>query len=127
MVFWGYPCVPFSPRFSRIEENGAQGIPLCSFWLMLHCRRVAEVSPLLSIGWWYLSSVSLKRHCCRVSVADQGWWVYLLDPRPDAVHYILGVLRVSAVPCICQMTGTLPPLLDSGGWRHARMKLWVKV
>ncbi|GFX79945.1 uncharacterized protein TNCV_558441 [Trichonephila clavipes] len=51
----------------------------------LRCRRVAGVNPLLSIGWWYLSSVSPKRHCC----------------------------RVSAVPGFSQMTGTLPPLLDS--------------
>ncbi|GFU97987.1 uncharacterized protein TNCV_3150281 [Trichonephila clavipes] len=43
------------------------------------------VSPFLSIGWWYLSSVSPKRHCCRVSAADKGWRVYPLDPRPDAV------------------------------------------
>ncbi|GFW30655.1 hypothetical protein TNCV_455921 [Trichonephila clavipes] len=28
-------------------------------------------------------------------------------------YFILGVLQVSAVPGICQMTGTLPPLSDS--------------
>ncbi|GFS92647.1 uncharacterized protein TNCV_1160931 [Trichonephila clavipes] len=54
-------------------------------WPTLRCRRVAGVSPLLSIGWWYLSSESPKRHCCRVSAADKGCRVYPLDPRPDAV------------------------------------------
>ncbi|GFT93563.1 uncharacterized protein TNCV_2197711 [Trichonephila clavipes] len=54
-------------------------------WPTLQSRGVAGVSPLLSIGWWYLSSVSPKRHCSRVSAADKGCWVYPLDPRPDAV------------------------------------------
>ncbi|GFV15211.1 uncharacterized protein TNCV_4650431 [Trichonephila clavipes] len=54
-------------------------------WPTLRCRRVAGVSPLLSIGWWYLSSVSPKRHCCRVSAADKECRVYPLDPRTDAV------------------------------------------
>ncbi|GFW80147.1 uncharacterized protein TNCV_460551 [Trichonephila clavipes] len=53
-------------------------------WSTFRCRRVAGVSPLLSIGWWYLSSVSPKRHCCRVSIADKGCRVYPLDPHPDA-------------------------------------------
>ncbi|GFV25509.1 uncharacterized protein TNCV_1147791 [Trichonephila clavipes] len=125
-------------------------------WPTLRCRREAGVSPLLSIGWWYLSSVSPKRHCCRVSAADKGWRVYPLDPRPDAVALYSGctpdspltvspprtlnscrgvisepdllcaseteileglsdqgVTQVSAMPGFCQMTGTLPPLLDS--------------
>ncbi|GFX62116.1 uncharacterized protein TNCV_2228421 [Trichonephila clavipes] len=81
----GILCVPFGPRSSRLEEIVGLGIPLRSLWPTLRCRRVAGVSPLLSIGWWYLSSVSPKRHCCRVSAADKGRWVYPLDPRPDAV------------------------------------------
>ncbi|GFV45652.1 uncharacterized protein TNCV_3323711 [Trichonephila clavipes] len=72
-------------RSSRVEEIVGLGIPLRSLWPTLHCRRVAGVSPLLSIGWWYLSSVSPKRHCCRVSAADKGCRVYPLDPRRDAV------------------------------------------
>ncbi|GFV94613.1 putative RNA-directed DNA polymerase from transposon BS [Trichonephila clavipes] len=48
-----------------MEEIGGLGIPLRSLWPTLHCRRVAGVSPLLSIGWCYLSSVSPKRHCYR--------------------------------------------------------------
>ncbi|GFX87046.1 uncharacterized protein TNCV_2636861 [Trichonephila clavipes] len=59
-------------------------------WPTLRCRRVAGVSPLLSIGWWYLSSESPKRHCCRVSAADKGCRVYPLDPRPDAVALYSG-------------------------------------
>ncbi|PRD22178.1 UNVERIFIED_CONTAM: hypothetical protein NCL1_49803 [Trichonephila clavipes] len=49
-------------------------------WPTLRCRRVAGVNPLLSIGWWYLSSVSPKRHCYRVIAADKGCRVYSLDP-----------------------------------------------
>ncbi|GFU95802.1 uncharacterized protein TNCV_4903941 [Trichonephila clavipes] len=59
-------------------------------WPTLRCRREAGVSPLLSIGWWYLSSESPKRHCCRVSVADKGCRIYPLDPRPDAVALYSG-------------------------------------
>ncbi|GFU43424.1 uncharacterized protein TNCV_53271 [Trichonephila clavipes] len=59
-------------------------------WPTLRCRREAGVSPLLSIGWWYLSSESPKRHCCRVSAADKGCRVYPLDPRPDAVALYFG-------------------------------------
>ncbi|GFX87057.1 uncharacterized protein TNCV_2636971 [Trichonephila clavipes] len=54
-------------------------------WPTLHCRREAGVSPLLSIGSWYLSSASPKRHCCKVSAADKGCRIYPLDPRPDAI------------------------------------------
>ncbi|GFW71700.1 uncharacterized protein TNCV_219141 [Trichonephila clavipes] len=57
---------------------------------MLRCRREAGVSPLRSIGWWYLSSVSPKRQRCRVSAADKGCRVYPLDPRPDAVVLYFG-------------------------------------
>ncbi|GFW74240.1 uncharacterized protein TNCV_2524441 [Trichonephila clavipes] len=81
MVFWGSFAFPLA---HALEEIDSLGIPLRSFWPTLHCRRVAGVSPLLSIGWWCLSSVSPKRHCYRVSAADMGWWVYPLDPRPDA-------------------------------------------
>ncbi|GFV35404.1 uncharacterized protein TNCV_3204361 [Trichonephila clavipes] len=76
-------CLPCAA--SRKEEIGGLGIPLRSLWPPLHCKRVARVSRLLSIGWWYLSSVSPKRHCCRVNDADKGWRIYPLDPRPDAV------------------------------------------
>ncbi|GFV68647.1 uncharacterized protein TNCV_4883462 [Trichonephila clavipes] len=110
----GDPLRSLCPRSSRMEEIGGLGIPLRSLWPTLHCRRVAGVSPLLSIGWWYLCSVSSKRHCCRISAADKGWRVYPLDLRPDAV-----VLYSGCTPgkrhawFFCQMTGTLPPLLDS--------------
>ncbi|GFV75828.1 uncharacterized protein TNCV_1757561 [Trichonephila clavipes] len=57
---------------------------------MLHCRRVAGVRSLLSIGWWYISSVSPKRHCCRVSAADKERRVYPLDTRPDDVALCSG-------------------------------------
>ncbi|GFT51586.1 putative RNA-directed DNA polymerase from transposon BS [Trichonephila clavipes] len=64
-------------------------------WPTLRCRRVAGVSPLLSIGWWYLSSISPKRHCCRVSAVPG----FLPDDRHTASRVGL-----------------------RGGWRHARMK-----
>ncbi|GFX24515.1 uncharacterized protein TNCV_2106981 [Trichonephila clavipes] len=82
-------------------------------WPTLRCRRVAGVSPLLSIGWWYLSSESPKRHCCRVSAADKGCRVYPLDPHPDAVALYSGCTSGKRRAWFCQMTGTLPPLLDS--------------
>ncbi|GFS57920.1 uncharacterized protein TNCV_2710661 [Trichonephila clavipes] len=82
-------CVPFA-HTSHTEEIGGLGIPLRSLWPTLHCRRVAGVSPLLSIGWWYLSFVSPKRHCYRVSAADKGCRVDPLDPRPDAVALYSG-------------------------------------
>ncbi|GFX12988.1 uncharacterized protein TNCV_3659841 [Trichonephila clavipes] len=106
-----------------MEEIGGLGIPLRSFWPTLHCRLVEGVSPLLSIGWWYLSSLSPKRHCCRVSAADKGCRVYPLDPRPGAV-----VLYSGCTPGKCRAwflpddrhTASLVGL--HGGWRHARMK-----
>ncbi|GFV21135.1 uncharacterized protein TNCV_4267681 [Trichonephila clavipes] len=82
-------------------------------WPTLRCRREAGVSPLLSIGWWYLFSESPKRHCCRVSAADKGCRVYPLDPRPDAVALYSGCTSGKRRAWFCQMTGTLPPLLDS--------------
>ncbi|GFW52233.1 uncharacterized protein TNCV_2426801 [Trichonephila clavipes] len=81
-----------------MEEIGGLGIPLHSLWPTLHYRWVAGVSPLLSISWWYLSSVSPKRHCCRVSTADKGWRLYPLDPHPDAVVLYSGCTPDSAVP-----------------------------
>ncbi|GFU53020.1 hypothetical protein TNCV_4853691 [Trichonephila clavipes] len=69
LVAWGHLCVLFGPRFTVYGWQGE----------------------LLSIGWWYLYSVSPKRHCCRVSAADKGWWVYPLDPRPDASSIIFWV------------------------------------
>ncbi|GFX21784.1 uncharacterized protein TNCV_2310631 [Trichonephila clavipes] len=97
-----------------MEEIGGLGIPLRSLWPTLHCRRVAGVSPLLSIGWWYLSSGTPKRGttCYRVSAADKGCRVYPLDPRPDAVALCSGCTPGKR-RVFCQMTGTLPPLLDS--------------
>ncbi|GFV70674.1 uncharacterized protein TNCV_3842511 [Trichonephila clavipes] len=69
-------------------------------WPTLRCRREAGVSPLLSIGWWYLSSEPPKRHCCRVS-AVPGFL-------PDDRH-----------------TASLVGL--RGGWRHARMKFCTRI
>ncbi|GFW42739.1 uncharacterized protein TNCV_473291 [Trichonephila clavipes] len=81
-------------------------------WPTLRCRRVVGISPLLSIGWWYLSLVSPKRHCCRVSTANKGCRVYPLDPRPDAVVLYSRCTPGKHLAWFCQMTGTLPPLLD---------------
>ncbi|GFT19141.1 uncharacterized protein TNCV_302771 [Trichonephila clavipes] len=82
-------------------------------WPTFRCRREAGVSPLLSIGWLYLSSVSLKRHCCRVSSADKGCRVYPLDPHPDAVSLYSRCTSGKRRAWFCQMTGTLALLLDS--------------
>ncbi|GFV65479.1 uncharacterized protein TNCV_1737161 [Trichonephila clavipes] len=110
------------PRSSRMEEIGGLGVPLRSLWPTLHCRRVAGVSPLLSIGWWYLSSLSPKRHCCRVSAADKGCRVDPLDPRPDAVVLYSGCTpgkrRAWYMPDD-RHTASLVGL--RGGWRLARM------
>ncbi|GFU76180.1 hypothetical protein TNCV_1233311 [Trichonephila clavipes] len=58
---------------------------------------------------------SQERHCCRVSAADKRWRAYPLDPRTDAVALYSGCTpdkrRAWFLPG-CQMTGTLPPLLD---------------
>ncbi|GFV45655.1 uncharacterized protein TNCV_3323741 [Trichonephila clavipes] len=94
-------------------------------WPTLRCRREAGVSPLLSIGWWYLSSESPKGHCCRVSAADKGCRVYPLDPRPDAVALYSGCTsgkrRAWFLPDD-RHTASLVGL--RGGWRHARMKFF---
>ncbi|GFX62274.1 uncharacterized protein TNCV_3306471 [Trichonephila clavipes] len=97
-------------------------------WPTLRCRREAGVSPHLSIGWCYISSVSPKRHCCRVSAADKGYRVYLLDSRPDAV-----ALYFRCTPGKCRAwflpddrhTASLVGL--RGGWRHARTKLYTRI
>ncbi|GFV64317.1 uncharacterized protein TNCV_2502351 [Trichonephila clavipes] len=91
----------------------------------LRCRREAGVSPLLSIGWWYLSSVSPKRHCCRVSAADKWCRVYPLDPRPNAVVLCSGCTpgkrRAWYLPGY-RHSASLVGL--RGGWRHARTKFY---
>ncbi|GFT89973.1 uncharacterized protein TNCV_4592751 [Trichonephila clavipes] len=106
-----------------MEEIGGLGIPLRSLWPMLHSRRVTGVSPLLSISWWYLSSVFPKRHCYRVSAADKGWRVYPLDPPPDGVSLhsecTIGKRRAWYLPDDLH-TASLVGL--RGGWRHSRMK-----
>ncbi|GFT35569.1 uncharacterized protein TNCV_4870651 [Trichonephila clavipes] len=63
-------------------------------WPTLCCRQVVGLSPLLSTGWWYLSSVSPKRHCYRVNNADKRCRVQPLDPRPDAVALCSGCTSV---------------------------------
>ncbi|GFV25446.1 uncharacterized protein TNCV_1147161 [Trichonephila clavipes] len=96
-------------------------------WPTLRCRREAGVSPLLSIGWWYLSSVSPKRHCCRVSAADKGWRVHPLDPHPDAVSLYSGCSlgkRCAWYLPDDRHTASLVGL--RGGWRHARTKLCTR-
>ncbi|GFW61946.1 uncharacterized protein TNCV_4669711 [Trichonephila clavipes] len=126
MVFWGsfaFLC----PRFSHLEEIGGLGIPLRSLWPMLHCRRVTGVSPLLSIGWWYLSSVSPKRHCCRVSAADKECRVYPLDPRPDAVALYSGCTPGKRRAwCLPDDRHTASLVGLRGGWRHARTKFFTR-
>ncbi|GFW64574.1 uncharacterized protein TNCV_3513961 [Trichonephila clavipes] len=94
-------------------------------WPTLHCRRVAGVSPLLSIGWWFLSSVSPKRHCCRVSAADKGCRVYPLDPLPGLCSECTsGKRRAWCLPDD-RPTASLVGL--HGGWRHARMKCFTRI
>ncbi|GFW47200.1 uncharacterized protein TNCV_56531 [Trichonephila clavipes] len=110
-----------------MEEIDGLGIPLRSLWPTLHCRRVAGVRPLLSIGWWYLSLGSSKRHCCRVSAADNGCRVYPLDSRPDAVALDSGCTsgkrRAWFLPDD-QHLASLVGLRD--GWRHARTKAFTR-
>ncbi|GFU41029.1 uncharacterized protein TNCV_4645991 [Trichonephila clavipes] len=81
-------------------------------WPPLRCRRETGVSPLLSIGWWYLSSVSPKRHCCRVSAADKGCRVYPLDNRPDAVVLFSGCTSGKRRAWFLPDDRQMPPLLD---------------
>ncbi|GFT04488.1 uncharacterized protein TNCV_1929981 [Trichonephila clavipes] len=95
---------------------------------MKYLRQKAGVSPLLSIGWWYLSLVSPKRHCCRVSAADKGFRVYPLDPRPGAVVLYSGCTpgkhRAWFLPDD-RHTASLVGL--RGGWRHARTKMFTRI
>ncbi|GFW75942.1 uncharacterized protein TNCV_3247071 [Trichonephila clavipes] len=72
---------------TRTRGKWSLGFLLRALRPMLLRRRVAGVSPLLSIGWWYLSWVSPKRNCCRVSAGDKGRWDYPLDPRPDTIIF----------------------------------------
>ncbi|GFV28434.1 uncharacterized protein TNCV_3983851 [Trichonephila clavipes] len=73
----------------------------------------------------YLSSVSPKRHCCRVIAADKRCRVYPLDPRPDAVALYCGCTpgkrRAWFLP---DDTASLVGL--RGGWRHARTKMFAR-
>ncbi|GFV61715.1 uncharacterized protein TNCV_188731 [Trichonephila clavipes] len=111
-----------------MEQIWGLGIPLRSLWPTLRCRRVEGVSPLLLIGWWYLSSLSPKRHCCRVSAADKGCRVYPLDPCTDAVVLYSGCTpgkrRAWFLPDD-RHTASLVGL--GGGWRHARMKFSTRI
>ncbi|GFV78215.1 uncharacterized protein TNCV_1036831 [Trichonephila clavipes] len=97
-------------------------------WPTLCCRREAEVSPLLSIGWWDLSSGTPKRHCCRVSAADKVCRVYPLDPRPDAVVLYSGCTpgkrRAWLLP---DNRHTASPVGLRGGWRHGRTKMFTRI
>ncbi|GFU90192.1 uncharacterized protein TNCV_3873961 [Trichonephila clavipes] len=116
----GDPLRSLCLRSSRLEEIVGLGIPLRSFWPTLLCRRVAGVSPLLSIGWWLSLGVPEETLRCRVSAADK---VYPLDPRPDIVVLYSGCTsgkrRAWYLPDD-QHTASLVGL--RGGWRHSRMK-----
>ncbi|GFU42651.1 uncharacterized protein TNCV_1470501 [Trichonephila clavipes] len=96
-------------------------------WPTLRCRWEAGVSLLLSIGWWYLSSVFPKSHCCRVSAADKGCRIYPLDPRPDAVVLYSGCTpgkrRAWYLPDD-RHTASLVGLRN--GWSHARTKMFTR-
>ncbi|GFX39756.1 uncharacterized protein TNCV_2105001 [Trichonephila clavipes] len=110
-----------------MEEIDGLGIPLRSLWPTLHCRRVAGVSPLLSIGWWYLSLVSPKRHCCRVSAADKGCRIYPLDPHPDAVSLYSGCTPGKRRAWFLPDDRHPASLVGlRGGWRLARTKVFSR-
>ncbi|GFX38198.1 uncharacterized protein TNCV_3837971 [Trichonephila clavipes] len=73
--------------------------------------------------------MSPKRHCCRVSAADKGWRVYTLGPHPDAVSLYSGCTLPLANTHAWYLpddrhTASLVGL--RGGWRHARMKLFLR-
>ncbi|GFT48718.1 uncharacterized protein TNCV_594951 [Trichonephila clavipes] len=91
------------------------------------CRRMAGMSSLLSIGWWYLYSVSSKRHCCRISAEDKGSGVYPLDPHIDTVELYSGCTpgkrRAWFSPDDLH-TASLVGL--RGMWRHARTKMFTR-
>ncbi|GFS91161.1 uncharacterized protein TNCV_2214931 [Trichonephila clavipes] len=108
-------------------EIDGLGILLRSLWPTLHCRRVTGVNPLLSIGWWYLSLVSPKRHCYRVSAADKGCRVYPLDPRPDAVALYYGCTPGKRRAWFLPDDRTLPPLVGGGKpERRSYAYLWIQ-
>ncbi|GFX85025.1 uncharacterized protein TNCV_4998541 [Trichonephila clavipes] len=101
---------------------------------LLRCRWEAGVIPLLSIGWWYLSSVSPKRHCCRVSAADKVCRVYPLDPRPDAVALYSALVLYSGCTPGKRRAWFLPDDRHTaslvglrGRWRYARMKFSTRI
>ncbi|GFV75548.1 uncharacterized protein TNCV_2239971 [Trichonephila clavipes] len=111
---------------SRLEEIGGLGIPLRSLWLTRHYRRVAGVSPLLSIGWWYLFLVAPRSHCYRVRAADKWCRVFPLDPRPDAVALYSGCTPGKRCAWFLpddRHTASLVGL--RGGWRHAWTKMFT--
>ncbi|GFX40986.1 uncharacterized protein TNCV_2216841 [Trichonephila clavipes] len=92
----------------------------------LHCRRVAGVSPFLSISWWYLSSVSLKRICCRIRATDKGCWVYPLNLRPDTVALYSGCTPGKHRAWFLLDERHPASLVRlRGGWRHSRMKVFT--
>ncbi|GFV66205.1 hypothetical protein TNCV_355851 [Trichonephila clavipes] len=69
-----------------------------------------------SIGRWRIQiilKIAVETIWKRVSAADKGCRVYPLDPRPDAVALYSGCTSGKRRAWFCQMTGTLPPLLDS--------------
>ncbi|GFT88292.1 uncharacterized protein TNCV_1717891 [Trichonephila clavipes] len=94
-------------------------------WPTLRCRREAGSEPLLSIGWWYLSSVFPKRHRCRVS-ADKGCRVYPLDLRSDAVALYSGCTPGKHRAWFLPDDRHAASLVGlRGGWRHARMEFFL--
>ncbi|GFV45255.1 putative RNA-directed DNA polymerase from transposon BS [Trichonephila clavipes] len=99
-------------------------VPWEYLWPTLRCRREAGKSPHLSIGWWYLSSLTTKRHCCRVSAADKGCRIYPLDPHPDTVVLYSGCTPGKRRTCYLPDDRHPASLVGlRGGWRHARTKI----
>ncbi|GFX05686.1 uncharacterized protein TNCV_3198031 [Trichonephila clavipes] len=123
----GIPCVPYGPCFSRLEEIIGLGIPLRSLWPKLHCRRVAGVSPLLSISWWVLSSAFPKRHCYSIVAAYKECPIYPLHSRPDAVALYSGCTPGKRLAWFLPDDRPTASLVGPrGGWRHSRMKLYFR-
>ncbi|GFU18989.1 uncharacterized protein TNCV_2347651 [Trichonephila clavipes] len=83
--------------------------------------------PELNVGKIHFTRPSGGRHCCRVSAADKGCRVYLLEPRPDAVALYSGCTsgkrRAWFLPDD-RHTASLVGL--RGGWRHARTKVFTR-
>ncbi|GFX35189.1 uncharacterized protein TNCV_2331291 [Trichonephila clavipes] len=66
-----------------------------------------------------------KRHCCRVSPADKGWRFYPLNPRPDAVGLFSGCIPGKRSAWLLPDDRHTVSLVGlSGGWKHARTKLF---